>query len=405
MEFDIFFSIAQTPDHNGFTPSESEMFENYFSQLKAADRLGFGVGWLAQAHLSTQTQKLNSQPVVPHWQGEVGLCTDFYQLALMSFQATSNIDIGSAVVSILASGGPIANAERVANTVQYLSMIDSQRKLHFGFAAGRFEFMARPYGIVPRTPVEKAAWPALRGQIFIEASEIFLRLLRGDTIGANDIGPTILTRKNFRSDDDWAAVQAAAESQDDEIEIQRRYEFEDISIVPKHWPREQLELIAGTHDPRAQEFVNKILPVKVFNLSITSPEIIDATHEKMTELYHPDGGQWERRDMPRTIFVFLNAEPGLSSTERSQAAKIEAKNALGEYWKALEGTIDPSKVEKAANNALIGNPAEIAAQVLERFHPDDRIMCWFDFFNHDSDRVIRNMEAWWNEVVPLLGAN
>jgi len=323
----------------------------------------------------------------------------------MSFQATSNIDIGSAVVSILASGGPIANAERVANTVQYLSMIDSQRKLHFGFAAGRFEFMARPYGIVPRTPVEKAAWPALRGQIFIEASEIFLRLLRGDTIRANDIGPTILTRSNFRSDDDWAAVQAAAESEDDEIEIQRRYEFEDISIVPTHWPREQLELIAGTHDPKAQEFVNKILPVKVFNLSITSPEIIDATHEKMTKLYHPDGGQWERRNMPRTIFVFLNAEPGLSSIERSQAAKIEAKNALGEYWKALEGTIDPSKVEKATNNALIGNPAEVAAQVLERFHPDDRIMCWFDFFNHDSDRVIRNMEAWWNEVVPLLEAN
>ncbi len=405
MEYDIFFSIAQTPDHNGFTPSESEMFDNYFSQLKAADRLGFGVGWLAQAHLSTQTQKLNSQPVVPHWQGEVGLCTDFYQLAVMSFQATSNIDIGSAVVSILASGGPIANAERVANTVQYLSMIDSQRKLHFGFAAGRFEFMARPYGIVPRTPVEKAAWPALRGQIFIEASEIFLRLLRGDTIRANDIGPTILTRSNFRSDDDWAAVQAAAESEDDEIEIQRRYEFEDISIVPTHWPREQLELIAGTHDPKAQEFVNKILPVKVFNLSITSPEIIDATHEKMTKLYHPDGGQWERRNMPRTIFVFLNAEPGLSSIERSQAAKIEAKNALGEYWKALEGTIDPSKVEKATNNALIGNPAEVAAQVLERFHPDDRIMCWFDFFNHDSDRVIRNMEAWWNEVVPLLEAN
>jgi len=77
MEYDIFFSIAQTPDHNGFTPSESEMFDNYFSQLKAADRLGFGVGWLAQAHLSTQTQKLNSQPVVPHWQGEVGLVPIF----------------------------------------------------------------------------------------------------------------------------------------------------------------------------------------------------------------------------------------------------------------------------------------------------------------------------------------
>lgn len=403
MEFDIFFSISQTPDHNGFTPSESEMFSNYYAQLDAADRLGFGVAWIAQAHLSTETQQMNSKPVVPHWKGEVGLCTDFCQLALESFRRTKNIDVGSAVVSILASGGPIAQAERIANTVQFLSHMDSTRKLHVGFSAGRFEFMARPYGIVPRNPVEEASWPALRGQIFMEASEIFLRLLSGETIHSNDIRKTVLTRDNFRSDEDWLSVQNAAESDANEIPIDRRYQFEEISIVPKTWPRSQLELIAGTHDPRAQEYVNKFMPVKVFNLSITSPEIIDSTHERMEKFYHADGGKWERRDMPRTTFVFLNAEEGLSPAEQSAAAKEEARLALGEYWKALEGTLDPSKVQKAADNALIGNPAEVAAQVLERFHPDDRLMCWFDFFNHDNERVIRNMEAWWSEVVPLLG--
>ena len=403
MEFDIFFSISQTPDHNGFTPSESEMFSNYYAQLDAADRLGFGVAWIAQAHLSTETQQMNSKPVVPHWKGEVGLCTDFCQLALESFRRTKNIDVGSAVVSILASGGPIAQAERIANTVQFLSHMDSTRKLHVGFSAGRFEFMARPYGIVPRNPVEEASWPALRGQIFMEASEIFLRLLSGETIHSNDIRKTVLTRDNFRSDEDWLSVQNAAESDANEIPIDRRYHFEEISIVPKTWPRSQLELIAGTHDPRAQEYVNKFMPVKVFNLSITSPEIIDSTHERMEKFYHADGGKWERRDMPRTTFVFLNAEEGLSPAEQSAAAKEEARLALGEYWKALEGTLDPSKVQKAADNALIGNPAEVAAQVLERFHPDDRLMCWFDFFNHDNERVIRNMEAWWSEVVPLLG--
>ena len=164
-----------------------------------------------------------------------------------------------------------------------------------------------------------------------------------------------------------------------------------------------MELIAGTHDPRAQEFVNNFLPVKVFNLSITSPEIIDSTHERMSKLFHPDGGKWQRRDMPRTTFVFLNAEPHLSPQEQTQAAHEEARLALGEYWKALEGTLDPSKVEKAVDNALIGNPEDVALQVKDRFHPDDRLMCWFDFFNHDSERVIRNMEAWWSEVVPLLG--
>ena len=403
MEFDIFFSISQTPDHNGFTPSESEMFANYYSQLEAADRLGFGVAWIAQAHLSTQTQQMNSKPVVPHWKGEVGLCTDFCQLAMESFRRTERIDVGSAVVSILASGGPIAQAERIANTVQFLSHMDSKRKLHVGFSAGRFEFMARPYGIVPRDPVEEASWSVLRSQIFMEASEIFLRLLRGDTVRSKDVKSTILSRGNFRSDEEWHAVQEVAGEGLDEIHIDRRYQFEEISIVPKSWPRSQLELIAGTHDPNTQEFVNKFLPVKVFNLSITSPEVIDATHERMKKVYHPEGGEWQRRDMPRTTFVFLNAEKGLTPEEQSSAAKDEARLALGEYWKALEGTLDPSKVERAADNALIGNPAEVASQVKERFNPEDRLMCWFDFFNHDNERVIRNMEAWWSEVVPLLG--
>ncbi len=91
MNHDIFFSISQTPDVNGETPSEKKMFANYFQQLRHADQLGFGVGWLAQAHLSTETQKSNSMPVVPHWNGEVGLCTDFPQLALESFRKTEKL--------------------------------------------------------------------------------------------------------------------------------------------------------------------------------------------------------------------------------------------------------------------------------------------------------------------------
>jgi hypothetical protein len=77
---------------------------------------------------------------------------------------------------------------------------------------------------------------------------------------------------------------------------------------------------------------------------------------------------------------------------------------LGAYWTALEGTLDPAKVERAADNALIGNVEEVAAQARERFHPDDRLMLWFDFFNHDSARVIRNMEAWMAHVAPRIEA-
>lgn len=409
MEHDIFFSISQTPDENGHIPDEATMLRNYFQQLEVADRLGFGVGWIAQAHLSTETQKSNQHPVVPHWKGEVGLCTDFPQLALESFRRTSSIEIGSAVVSILASGGPIAQAERMANVLSLHGLdLDEKRRLHVGFSAGRFEFMARPYGIVPRTSVEEAAWPALRGQIFMEAAEIFLRLLRGDVINSTMIRPTVLTRENFRSDDDWANVQTAAvefEGLEDapmEIHIPNRYVFEDLKIVPAEFRKDLLRLVAGTHDPRAQTFVNTVLPVKVFNLSITSPEVIDATHERMRKAYHASGGEWKRGDMPRTSFVFVNAEDGLTPEEQTAAAQAEADRALSAYWNALEGTIDPTKVNRAADNALIGNVEDVARQMVERFHPDDRIMAWFDFFNHDVDRVCRNMTAYMERVVPLV---
>ena len=409
MLFDIFFSISQTPDTSGYIPSENEMFSNFFEQVELADELGFGVGWVAQAHLSTEIQKRNNTPVVPHYPGEVGLCTDFFQIAQKMFSRTKKMEVGSAVLSILASGGPIAIAERVGAFLALHGMDGMEdRKLHIGFSAGRFEFMARPYGIIPRNIVEEAAWPALRGQIFGEASEIFLRLLNGEVISSNMIRDTILTRENFRSDEDWERVQIAAKEFSNQnevtekIEIPHRYDFEEIKTIPQNWRRDLLNLVLGSHDPKLQIEVNKWRPVQVFNLSITPPHIIEETHERMDENYHVDGGKWNRSMMPRTIMVFVNNEDGLSSEEQSIAAKEEAKAALNTYWSALEGTIDPSKVERASDNAVIGNVEEVAQQIIQRFDKNDKLMCWFDFFNHDSERVQRNMKAFMDEVAPIV---
>ena len=142
--------------------------------------------------------------------------------------------------------------------------------------------------------------------------------------------------------------------------------------------------------------------VKVFNLSITPPELIEKTHERMKTDYNSRGGSWQRNYMPRTIMVFLNDEPNLSDSDRKSQAKLEAEKALNSYWGALEGTIDPAKVSKAAENSVVGNVEDVAQQIAERFDSKDCIMTWFDFFNHDSPRVIRNMEAFMNKVVPRV---
>ena len=127
-------------------------------------------------------------------------------------------------------------------------------------------------------------------QVFAEATEIFLRLLRGEALASDDVRETWLSRSNFRSDEDWKRVQkAAGDLSAENILIDRRWVFDVLKIVPADWRRELLELVIGSHDPRLQVDVNQYMPVKVFNLSITQPEIIDATHQRMAEAFHPDG--------------------------------------------------------------------------------------------------------------------
>lgn len=382
MELDIFFSISQT-EVRGYMPGEREMFRNFFEQVELADELGFGTAWVAESHLSTEVQKTNPGAVIPHFVGEIGLNTDILQLAHRIFARTKRIGVGSAIMNILCNGGPIAAAERVKTFLALHGLDENERRLlTIGFASGRFPFINIPYGIVPRNAVEAAAWPVVKNKIFEEATEIFLRLLRGETLNEEMIAKRSLRRADFRTDADWQRVVEAYGQDVDDIPLEARWHFPNLKIVPQESRMELLRLSIGSHDPATQLFANTILPVGVFNLSITPGDEIEKTNERMATGYHPDGGGWQRRLMPRTVLVFINDDPA--------AAQEEAREALSNYWKALEGTLDEAKVQRATNNALVGDAAAIREQ-MKRFHPDDRLMLWFDFNNHDSKRVMKNM--------------
>jgi alkanesulfonate monooxygenase SsuD/methylene tetrahydromethanopterin reductase-like flavin-dependent oxidoreductase (luciferase family) len=384
VEFDIFFSICQT-EVDGYLPDERTMFANFFEQVELADRLGFGTAWVAESHLSTEVQKTNPGAVIPHFVGEIGLNTDILQLAHRIFARTKRIGVGSAILNILCNGGPIAHAERIKTFLALHGLDpDERRELTIGFASGRFPFINIPYGMVPRTPVEAAAWPVVKNKIFEEATEIFLRLLKGETLNSDMIAVRSLRRADFRSDDDWQRVLDAHGQYVDEVPLAPRWIFPNLKIVPQESRMDLLHLSIGSHDPALQAFANTILPVGVFNLSITPGKEIEETHARMLSEYH--GGGWRRRFMPRTVLVFPSAD--------------EATKALSNYWRALEGTLDEEKVRRAANNALIGDPQTIAQQMRERFHAEDRLMLWFDFNNHDSQAVMRNMEAFMTKVAP-----
>jgi len=413
MEFDVFFSISQTPV-DGHMPDEATMFRNFFEQVEAADRLGYGVGWVAESHLSSEVQKRNRHPVIPHWEGEVGLNCDILQTADHVFRRTGRIDVGSAVMNILQGGGPIAHAERIAYFAALHGLDpDFDRRLHVGFSAGRFDYMNRAHGYVPRDDLEKVVpHPFLKGKVFDEAAEVFARLLAGETLSSEDVPHRTIAAAECRTHEDWARIRVAGkaagrlEDRDgtEHVVLPKRFVFEELKVVPQDWRRELVQLVVGSHDPGVQALVNRFVPAHVANLSITRPEIIEGTHARMREAFHPDGGPWKRSYMPRTVMVFLNEEKGLSPGQRMAAAQKEAKKALAAYWNALTGTIDPQKIEQAADNAVIGNAEDVAQQIEERFHPEDRLMLWFDFFNHDSRRVVRNMEAFREKVGPATGA-
>src|SRR5438105_11757685 len=209
MELDIFFSISQTVV-DGFMPDERTMFANFFEQIDLADRLGFGTAWIAESHLSTEVQKTNPGASIPHFAGEIGLNTDIVHLPPRVFPRTKRIGVGSAILNILCNGGPIAHAERIKTFLALHGLDPNERRiLTIGFASGRFTFINIPYGIVPRNAVEEAAWPVMKNKIFEEATEIFLRLLKGEVLSSSMIAARSLERNDFRSDGDWQRVLEA----------------------------------------------------------------------------------------------------------------------------------------------------------------------------------------------------
>ncbi len=390
MQFDVFFSICQT-EVDGYMPSERKMFENFFSQALLADELGIGTAWVAETHLSCQVQKRNPGAVIPHFTGEIGLNTDILQLAHILFAKTKKMSVGSAIRNIQCNGGPLAHAEAVRTFLTFHGMNTTEkRKLDLGFASGRFPFSNTPYGVRPRNATEQAAWPVLRGKVFQECTEIFLRAIRGDVFAAKEIRPKTLTRKDFRTDADWEKVTAAHGSSEERIEIPPFWNFDYVGVIPFDAPLDNLRLTIGCHDLETQIYANTFFPCGVFNLSITPAPQIEATHQAMQKAFHPSGGTWTRSRMPRTVLVFHD--------ENSARAEEKAKNALENYWKAVEGTLDPEKIKNAVNNALWGDSAKIKDELQKRFHPEDRLMLWFDFNNHDNDDVKRSMRAFMEKI-------
>lgn len=397
--FDVFFSFSKMT-LDGSVPADVMLYENLFEQIRVADQLGFKKAWVGEAHFSIRPEQTKENPLLPHFNGELCINTDILQIASVVYPKTQNIEVGSAIRNILVNGGPVAHAEGIRNflTIHNRTLKESNRKLNIGFGVGRFAYANAVYGVKPRNELEKILWPVLKGKILKEAAEIFVRLLTGELLSSRDIPPKIIERESF-DETTWAKIQEICPSQN-KIEIPSFWEFEPIKIIPEEIDLSQLDLIIGTHDPLLQQYINQFHPVKVFNLSVTPNNVIDATHDQMQKAFHKKGGVWKREYMPRTLMVFTNGDANISPERQSELATEEAREAIISYWKAMEGTVDEKKVREGMENAVYGNPAEVYQQISNRFHKNDRIMAWFDFNTNDKNIVIRRMKDFMLLVAP-----
>lgn len=385
MQFDLFHSLGRV---DSIEPAlgDEEVFRNFIMQVKHGESLGFGTIWVAESHYSSEVQKRHRSPVIPHYQGEVGLNCDSMQVAHWIFEHTERIGFGTAIFNIVGgNGGPIVAADRVRSLAWLNRLRTSPRNLHIGVAAGRFPYINSPGGIVPRNNSELDAWAEVRRRIFVEALEIFLRLCRGETLSSEDLESTRAPLDRGR-----------------DIPYVPRWTFDALQLVPQMAGIDDpyLRMVLGSADPMALEVGLRYWDLDLFNLSFTAPAEIERTHVRMERLCQGHGRTWNRWRMPRTVLTFIDTE--------SRRAHERARAALTTYIEAMRGTVGTPPMEVLLSRALIGSPEEIRQQLSPAdphgFAAQDRLMLWFEFNQSDCDGICKQMELFARDVMPAYAA-
>lgn len=402
MKFDVFHSIGRI-DSLPKPLTDRQSFEYFFSQVAAAESLGYETIWVAESHFSSETQKSHAYPVIPNYQGEVGLNCDSMQLAQLVLERTSSIGFGTAIMNIVGgNGGPIAAADRVRFLSYLNSMRQTPRSISIGVAAGRFPYINRPFGILPRNSHEEVLWQQYNRIIFLEALEVFLRLSRGDTFSSDDTEKYTIDESWFRDKDSFEEAQKNLAKIGDPgptWEYQKRFEFEALKLVPELdslCGEGAVKFVLGSSDPFARKVALKYSDPDQFNLSFTPPEALNKIHQDMTVAYKEAGLTWARNRLPRTVLVFID--------KNSDVAHKRASACFDTYIEAMRGTAKFPAKEYLMDRALIGNPEEIRSQLhpddSHGFDQDDRLMLWFEFNQSDNEAIVEQMTLFSEFVAP-----
>ena len=396
MQFDLFHSIGRV---DSIQPrlTDRDVLQNFLEQAQLADELDFQTLWVAESHFSSEVQKNHKDPVIPNYTGEVGLNTDSCQLAQMIFQKTNHIGFGTAIYNIVGgNGGPIGAADRIRSLAFLNSLQVKPRKLDIGVAQGRFPYINRPFGIIPRNEIEERLWPIYQRLIFLEALEIFLRLSLGETISSQDITSYQITADLFR--DPQIGQKTLLGLSSESLHYQSRWSFDALKLIPNFIEQTlpaELNFVLGSTDPLARQLAMNLTDIDLFNLSFTPPDKINALHSELTQVCQSSNKIWHRQRLPRTVLVFIDPD--------QKSAEDLAHQAFDTYIQAMQGTIRLPPKETLMQRALIGNGENILKQLTPEdphgFHANDRLMLWFEFSQADHQKICSRMRYFSEEVM------
>lgn len=397
MIFDIFHSISD-PVVEGERMGAAISIARFLRQAVLAEQLGADTIWCAESHFSSEVQKTTSVATIKEFFGEVGLNSDSFQLLHLVASRTRKLNLGTAIHNIVGgSGGPIASADRV-NTLRFINehFWENPRILRIGVASGRFPYQNAPFGIVPRDAGERLLWPCIRRTLFLEALEIFLRLLRGEQLSSADLSQYLITEEEARD-----ALLGQFDKVDKDNPTWRfpytpapRWAFETLQLVPAMAPSKRLRIVLGSADPMALTVALRYEDVDLFHLSFTPPERIESLHRQLTAQIPA----WHRARLPRTVLVFIDPD-------RYKARRM-ADTTLDTYIEAMRGTAMVPDKSVLLQRALVGDAEEIREQLSpdnpRRFQADDRLMLWFEFNQLDGDAIERQMRYFFDQVAGKL---
>jgi alkanesulfonate monooxygenase SsuD/methylene tetrahydromethanopterin reductase-like flavin-dependent oxidoreductase (luciferase family) len=397
MIFDLFHSISD-PVIAGKSLGPSQVFAQFLRQVKLAETLDVDTVWLAESHFSSEVQKKTSVATIPQFHGEVGLNSDSFQLFHWLMHETKKINLGTGIHNIVGgSGGPIASADRV-NMLHFLNQnSETPRTLRMGVASGRFPYQNVPFGVVARNKTEDDFWFFIKRTVFLEALEIFLRLLNGEELESNDIARYQVTAGEaecyFKDKLDAMKRKYAFP-----LPIPKRWAFEKLKLVPETKSKEGLRIVLGSSDPEALELGCRYWDLDLFNLSFTPPAELERLHAKMRASCDRRKVVWHRSRLPRTVMVFVDPE--------RERALNRAHFVLDNYIEAMRGTAAVPDKKVLLERALVGDAAEVREQLSAQnprgFHSDDRLMLWFEFNQLDGVDIENQMKYFFNEVVGKL---